>query len=197
MKQHCMSAGCSFTKVQFLKSNVDAAAINARHQAEKRKLQVALAPDSIPPARTSTPGACMSTDMPLPVCTEACRACSAQLIFGTSVAPAPMSSQADNLCTLCVRMHSTAFCMVDSSFDLRLYFAKPSAEADWTFLAWHLQTQCRNRGPTVLVDYGEWSCLRMHIAQHCCMQPERRSLSPCMQYVQMSHLCVICQSKLQ
>lgn len=32
------------------------AAINARHQAEKRKLQLAMAPDNVPPARTSTPG---------------------------------------------------------------------------------------------------------------------------------------------
>lgn len=32
------------------------AAVNARHQAEKRKLQQAMAPDNVPPARTSTPG---------------------------------------------------------------------------------------------------------------------------------------------
>ncbi|KAL3161053.1 hypothetical protein ABBQ38_009436 [Trebouxia sp. C0009 RCD-2024] len=32
-----------------------AAAINARHQAEKRRLQMAMAPDNVPPARTSTP----------------------------------------------------------------------------------------------------------------------------------------------
>ncbi|KAL3162864.1 hypothetical protein ABBQ32_009315 [Trebouxia sp. C0010 RCD-2024] len=31
------------------------AAINARHQAEKRRLQTAMAPDNVPPARTSTP----------------------------------------------------------------------------------------------------------------------------------------------
>ena len=34
-----------------------AAAINARHQAEKKRLQMAMAPvDNVPPARTSTPG---------------------------------------------------------------------------------------------------------------------------------------------
>lgn len=38
------------------KTCVVAAAINARHQAEKRKLQQAMAPDNVPPARTSTPG---------------------------------------------------------------------------------------------------------------------------------------------
>ena len=33
------------------------AAINARHQAEKKRLQMAMAPaDHVPPARTSTPG---------------------------------------------------------------------------------------------------------------------------------------------
>ena len=32
------------------------AAVNARHQAEKRKLQQAMARDNVPPARTSTPG---------------------------------------------------------------------------------------------------------------------------------------------
>ena len=33
------------------------AAINARHQAEKKRLQMAVAPvDGVPPARTSTPG---------------------------------------------------------------------------------------------------------------------------------------------
>lgn len=41
------------------------AAINARHQAEKRRLQAAMAPpankDSVPPARTSTPGMPLTT----------------------------------------------------------------------------------------------------------------------------------------
>lgn len=38
------------------------AAINARHQAEKKRLQMAMAPaDHVPPARTSTPGRLYAT----------------------------------------------------------------------------------------------------------------------------------------
>lgn len=50
---------CTYTLCIVPHLDVRHAATNARHQAEKRRLQTTMAPankDSVPPARTSTPG---------------------------------------------------------------------------------------------------------------------------------------------